>query len=267
MPKSTSTRSDETDGAPSADRPVTAWLEMDRAEKVPEIVAGKVLREIVQRGMVAGDRLPPEAAMLEQFGVGRASLREALRILEAHGLIRIKPGPHGGPVVTDAGAADYGQTTALYLHRVEATFQELREARLVIEPIMARMAAERLTERNAERIREALALGWDAVDGAVETWSKASEAFHGVIAGATGNRVLDLYASALVSIERKRVGPLFSKREDRQTTMRVHQKIADAILGGDAAKAERLTRRHIQALLDIRQESYPHQLAEVIEWR
>ena len=94
-----------------------AWLSMERAEKVPEMVARRILREIVDRGLTEGDRLPSEAVMLARFGVGRASLREALRILETHGLIRIKPGPQGGPVVTEPTAADYGQTTTLYLHR------------------------------------------------------------------------------------------------------------------------------------------------------
>ncbi len=77
-----------------------AWLSRDRAEKVPELVARTILREIVQQGLSAGDRLPPEATMLAHFGVGRGSLREGLRILEIHGLIKIKPGPQGGPVVT-----------------------------------------------------------------------------------------------------------------------------------------------------------------------
>ena len=58
-----------------------AWMGMERAEKIPEILARRILRQITQRGMAAGDRLPSEAEMLAQFGAGRASLREALRIL------------------------------------------------------------------------------------------------------------------------------------------------------------------------------------------
>src|SRR5712691_5213320 len=114
-----------------------AWLDLERTEKVPETVARKILHEIVEGGLVAGDRLPPEAAMSAEFQVGRASLREALRILETHGMIRMKPGPSGGPVVTDTRPSDYGKTTTLYLHRAGATFRELLEARLVIEPVMA----------------------------------------------------------------------------------------------------------------------------------
>jgi len=254
----------------AADRPNrlnSAWLDMDRAEKVPEIVARKILREIVQDGLGAGDRLPPEAAMLARFGVGRASLREALRILETHGLIRIKPGPQGGPVVTAPTAADYGQTTTLYLHRGGATFGELVEARRVIEPVMARMAAERLTDELAERLRDAVAAGWDALEQRPEVWSAASEAFHTVLAGATGNRVLDLYAGALVAIERNRLAPLFTDLDDRKRTLRVHDRIAEAVLNRDADRAEDLTRKHMQALTKVWQTNYARQMSDVVEWK
>lgn len=255
------------DADPAPQRQVSAWLELERAEKVPEIVAGRVLRTIVGDGMVAGDRLPSEASMLEQYGVGRASLREALRILETHGLIRIKPGPHGGPVVADVSARDYGRTTTMYLHRMRATFQELREARQVVEPMMARLAAERLTDATAQRLRDEIERGWEAIDRPSEVWSQASAGFHAVLAGATGNRVLDLYGSALISIERRHTGPAFVDPDGRRQTMEAHERIADAILDRDGARAEKLTLRHGTALGAIWREQHPNQLAEFIEWR
>jgi GntR family transcriptional regulator, transcriptional repressor for pyruvate dehydrogenase complex len=245
----------------------SAWLDLDRAEKVPEILARKILREIVQTDMAPGSRLPSESVMLARFGVGRASLREALRILETHGLVRIKPGPQGGPVVTEMTASDYGKTTTLYLHRAKATFGELVEARLVIEPVMARMAAERLTDELAERLREATILGWDSVEANPDVWSNCSEAFHSVVAGASGNRVLDLYSMALVAIERHRLAPLFTDLDDRKRTLRVHDRIAKAVLNGDADQAEHLTRRHMQALAKTWRANYANQMAGVVEWR
>ena len=76
-----------------------------RADKVSEVVARAIVHDIVSRGLEPGATLPSEAVMLARFQVGRASLREALRILEVHGLITIKPGPGGGPFSTASGTA------------------------------------------------------------------------------------------------------------------------------------------------------------------
>lgn len=240
---------------------------MERAEKVPELIARRILKEITQQNMGAGDRLPPEAEMLARFGAGRASLREALRILEIHGIIRIKPGPQGGPRVTNPSAADFGQTTTVYLQRAGASFQDLLEARLVVEPVMARLAAERLTPESAQRLRAVTALGWDAIDASAAEWSTAIEDFHAIVAGASGNRVLDLHASSLVSIERNREGPMFVDRKDRERTLRIHDKIADAILRRDGAAAEELSRKHIQAVAKEMEAHIAHHLSEKIEWK
>lgn len=244
-----------------------AWLGTEKTEKVPELLARRILREITQNRMSAGDRLPPEAQMLARFGVGRASLREALRILEIHGIIKIKPGPHGGPRITDMAPGDFGQTTTMYLQRSGATIRELLEARLMVEPRMARLAAQRLTETTAARIKRAAAWGWEAVDGSPEVWSAAAEEFHTVLAGASGNRVLDLQASSLITVERQRIGSVVTDRADRQRTLEVHEWIAQAVLGRDADKAEDLTRRHIQALVKILDSTDAQTMSETIEWR
>ena len=87
----------------------------------------------------------------ERYGVGRASLREALRILEVHGLIKIKPGPGGGPMVDQVDSRDFGRTTSFFFQVLGATIGDLLEARTVIEPMMARLAAQRMTPENAGR--------------------------------------------------------------------------------------------------------------------
>ena len=97
--------------------------------------------------MVAGDRLPNEVSMAQEFGVGRASVREAMRILETHGLVQIKPGPRGGPVVRDANGVDLGRTMSMFFSHRGVTYREVIEARLAFEPMQARLAAERLTRR------------------------------------------------------------------------------------------------------------------------
>src|SRR5919107_894815 len=91
--------------APGVPRPV--W-------KTSEVVAFAVARDIVEHGLRSGDRLPLEAEMVEQYSVSRESLREALRLLEAQGIVSIRRGPGGGPVVGRAESVNLGRTMTLY---------------------------------------------------------------------------------------------------------------------------------------------------------
>ena len=68
-----------------------------RSVKTSEAVMVLLVRDMVARGLTSGDRLPTEAEMMRQYGVSRASLREAIRLLEVQGLITLKPGPGAGP--------------------------------------------------------------------------------------------------------------------------------------------------------------------------
>jgi DNA-binding FadR family transcriptional regulator len=242
-----------------------AWLRLERAEKMPEIIARQILKEIIRRDLSTGDMLPTEASMVEQFGVGRSSLREGLRILEILGLIRIKAGPHGGPVVLDASPSEFGRMTSLFLFRSGAVYRDLLEARLVIEPMMARQAAKRLTPETAALLQQVLDEGYAANEADPETWAEITERFHSVIAGMTGNHVLDFYAAALIGIERRRIGPVFAPG-DRSETIRAHASIAKAILGQDPALAERLTRRHVAEVAANMEKRHPDKLDERVEW-
>ena len=112
-----------------------------RPAKTAETVAAAIVRDIVSRNLSPGDTLPSEAAMLAHYRVSRASLREALRLLEVQELIRLKPGPGGGPIVTSVDPRNLAKMTTLYLHLGGATYRELFEAVLVMSPISAERAA------------------------------------------------------------------------------------------------------------------------------
>src|SRR6476661_11165886 len=96
-----------------------------RAEKVAARVARLIVRDIVERDREPGDALEPESLMLERFGVSRASLREALRILETHGLITIKPGPGGGPSVGAVSSRDFGRMATLFFQVLRVDIGEV----------------------------------------------------------------------------------------------------------------------------------------------
>ena len=116
---------------------------MKRGSKIAEAVAREILTRICKGGLAPGSQLPGEAQMLADYHVGRGSLREALRILEVHGIIKIKAGPGGGPVVVGTTTNDFGRMATMFFQAGGMTFREVIDARLVLEPLMARLAAER----------------------------------------------------------------------------------------------------------------------------
>jgi DNA-binding FadR family transcriptional regulator len=236
-----------------------------RADKLSDQVARGILSDIVSRDLRPGTMLPSEAQLLRDFEVGRASIREALRILEVHGLIQIKQGSRGGPMVAAVQSRDFGRMATFYFQATRARFEHLLEARLVLEPVMARMAAEKLTETSRTRICDNLEAAQRAMNDTGPRWSRLSSEFHGLISGGTGNPVLDLYGSSLNDIHSERTRPIFPARR-RDEVLRVHQKIADAICAGDGDQAEHLARRHIEELIKGMKKLDPGLMSEIIHW-
>lgn len=112
-----------------------------RPRKLATLVAADIVDDVVRRGLVPGEVLAPEAEMTAAYGVGRATLREALRILESQGVIALKPGPHGGPVLRAVGHADIARVAGLYLSLTSSTHRDVLEALRCLEPVLAGRAA------------------------------------------------------------------------------------------------------------------------------
>ncbi len=238
-----------------------------RAEKVSEVVARSIVHDIAARDLKPGAMLPSESVMLARYKVGRASLREGLRILEIQGLITIKPGPGGGPVVADANSADFGRMAALHYHAARATFRELVDARLVIEPLMAGLAAETKDPETIGQLRALSAVTRDGLDEDAK-YVEGTRGFHSVIASASGNRVLSLFARSLQDLYSERIGGgRMFPHDAREQVQHDHDAIIKAIETGNAKTATRLMRDHMQELADLAEQRYPGLLDEVVDWR
>jgi GntR family transcriptional regulator, transcriptional repressor for pyruvate dehydrogenase complex len=237
-----------------------------RGIKISERIAAALVADIVAGGLGPGSRLPNEAAMLERFQVGRASLREALRILEIYGLIVLQPGPGGGPVVSAIDATSVARTFSLYLNLAGATILELQEARLQIEPIMARMAAEEREPEAMARLQAALDVE-AGISPEGSAYIAAANNFHATLATLTGNKVLNLLATALQDLY---IMPLVAVGVPSQTAepsiRNEHHAIGEAILDGDGDLAEVLTRRHVSVYLERLKSVAPEFANSTVTW-
>lgn len=208
--------------------------------------------------------------MLERYGVGRPSLREALRILEDHGLIVMRSGPGGGPVVARPGSREFGRVASLFFQVGSTTLRELGEALEVIEPVMARQAAERLTPEGRLELLEHC----DSARRAACDDNQAFEAtddFHRIVARLSANGVLRLVATAVRELYDDRVlGPV-SQMQGRilgqfSQVLDAHDAIASAIVDRRSSDAEALMRQHIVDFTTRTARRYPELLDQVIVW-
>ena len=240
--------------------------------KLSQRIARQIAAEIAQRGLRPGDKLDSESAMLARYSVGRPSLREALRILEDQGLIILKPGPGGGPVVAAMGTHDFGRVASLYFQTAGTTLRELGEALVVIEPVMARQAAARATSAGRSELRAHLEQVRHQVPGQA-TLVAGTDEFHRMVAQLSGNGVLGLVATAVRELYEERVlatiyavhGPAFV--ESAEKTFDTHDAIAAAILAGRGARAESLMRTHVLEFISGNEERFPELLDQVITWQ
>jgi len=232
-----------------------------RQSKVAEDVAGEILNKICAGEYQVGSMLPPEAQMLQDYGIGRASLRESLRILEVHGIIRIKAGPGGGPVVQKVGTASFANMAKIFFQVDGMTYREVVEARLILEPFFARMAA---INRDAEHAQALLDCSIDLGDD--KRYLSSAHDFHRQIGSMSSNRMLNLFAHALADIFHDRVAEVLYPPEKRGDVVAEHRAIAEAIQAGDADLAERLMREHMEDYSRYVALRYPALLDERIRW-
>jgi len=113
-----------------------------RPERAATRIAREIVSDIQKRQLRPGTQLDPEHIMIAKFGVARATVREALRFLEMQGVLRIKAGPGGGPVVNVPNTDHLKSALSLQLQFANATFRSVSEARAAIYPVLAAFAAK-----------------------------------------------------------------------------------------------------------------------------
>ncbi|MBW2057258.1 MAG: FadR family transcriptional regulator [Deltaproteobacteria bacterium] len=135
-------------------------------------VIDQIQEAILQGKLKAGDRLPGERELKEAFKTSRGTLREALRVLEQKGLITIKTGVGGGPIVKAVTTRQVTESLALLLRYQKVSLRDLAEFREGVEGIVTGLAAERAEQRDIEHLRDLLAKAKAHLEGGVSEWDE-----------------------------------------------------------------------------------------------
>ncbi len=217
-----------------------------RAPRVYEPIVDQVERAIFDGRLDNGDRLPTEREMVRQFRASRVAVREALRTLEHRGLIEVRHGSSGGHFVRHADAGLLRRDFATLLRLARVSLAQLTEARLLIEPEVARLAAERATEADVEAIRAALgarAMLAGAPPRALDM------AFHRLVAAAVRNPVHAVLVDALMDLEAEVVAPQIDFGEEDNTAVAgAHGAIFAAVAAHDPLGARTAMESHVMDL-------------------
>jgi len=196
---------------------------------------------LVARRLTSGDKLPPERELATSFGVSRVSLRQALKALEVMGVIRQKIGD--GTYLTEDSDLILGESIEFLCLIDEISFRDLYETRLILEPELAALAAERAGHHDLKAIRSALNRMRDCGNNGQSHFGPEGD-FHSAIARAAGNRVWELvFRSFYDSLTR----PLQWKPslQVHQEAVDEHRRILEAIEDRDPDTARQLMRERI----------------------
>ena len=214
----------------------------ERGSKRASIVADRIVDDVIHAGWPVGEVLGSESDLLERYHVSRAVFREAVRLVEHQQVARTRRGPGGGLVVTAPTVEAVIDAVVLYLHRVDATLDEVFEARLVLEEIVTELAPGRLDEDDLLRLRT-------LSDEERSPDPTDPRAMHAALASMSKNAALELFVEVL-----NRVAMLYSRdwRSLRTTRVagekvRAHVRIIDAVLSGDTGLARGRMRKHLEA--------------------
>ena len=220
---------------------VGAPFDSRRAQLVGPAVAEQIVADVIELGWPVGQVLGSENELLDRYGISRAVLREAVRLVEHQRVARMRRGPGGGLVIDEPDISTVINAVILHLLRVDATLADVIDTRLVLEEIVAESAAERATEADIEPIRQTLG------DEAVDDW-KHDRLLHAALASLTANPVLDLFVDILTRVaDFFDVGPGVLSPRLRAEVKKAHEQIAQAVLTNNPGLARVRMRRHLLA--------------------
>ncbi len=228
---------------------MAAGLDLQQVKKSKvyhEIV--RQIKDLIARGRIKpGDRLPPERELAELFKASRNSVRDALRVLEQTGLIESRQGD--GTYVRALSPDELTEPLALLLLQSSGQMRELWEVRRLFEPVVAGLAAERITAEELEELRNII----DAQQRKVDRGMVALEedtAFHYGIARAARNMVMLRVMDTIVDLLRQSRERSLQQGDRPFYSVAGHRRILDALESADPAAARAEMLRHLREIED-----------------
>jgi DNA-binding FadR family transcriptional regulator len=210
-------------------------FEQVRPVRLYERIVEQVEEAVARGELKPGQRLPSERELVAQFGTSRATVREALRVLESNGLVRSRPGDPNGPEVLPFTSGGLEKQMRRLARTDQLTLSQLLVSRMMLDS-------------TANRLAEAMRV---AIDTGYEAFSEADFAFHEAIAEASGNMLIQVGNSVVrdtvLSLISDKIAHARNAKALMRTSLTHHEQVLDAIRDGDATAAAHAS---LQSLFD-----------------
>ncbi len=236
-----------------------------RPPKAALLVAQRIVQDALREGRKPGDLLAPERTMLEKYQTGRGTLREALRLLEFQGVITLKPGPRGGPVLMDPDASHLASNLVLLMQLKAAPFRNIVEVRTAMEPMISSLAAERMDDDALTDLEATFIQMREEIEDQ-HSFLDANKRFHDIIAWSSGNALFGYIIDSLSGIMDGTAIGIDYPSHRRQAILKAHIEIFEALKARDPKQSEARMREHIDAYERYAARKFPQVLKETIPW-
>jgi DNA-binding FadR family transcriptional regulator len=215
--------------------------------KASDVLASQLRERILSGELAEGVSLPAERDLVKQTQMSRATVREALRILEVQNLVRVKAGRAGGAFVQRPTTTSMASSVSMLIRGRRINLVDLMETREALEPFCAELAARNRTEEDLAELDRANGAIAD-LDADLAQFLQANLDWHVGVAVSSHNELLIGLMTALSqAIYAGTENAAFVDTEVRVVTSRAHWAITTAIRDRDAVAAERRMRRHVHS--------------------
>ena len=233
-------------------------LNMDQSRRSRPVRVAEAIKDwVVEKGLTPGDRLPGETALIERFGMSKGTIREAMRLLQAQGLVVTKTGPGGGSFVGEVSQDRAHALLGNYFYFRNISIADIYQVRIALEPEMAATLAGKLSEAQIAELGDIMDSYATAARTAEEERAQhvASLKFHARMSQFAENALLGFFIGFMAQIlsdltvyKRLYTSPnheLWKRGRDHQLDL------IDALRTGDAGRARSVMKDHMEMARDL----------------
>jgi len=218
-----------------------------RPRRAFDEISAEIKRLIFKGILKPGDRLPSETELASQFGVGRQTIREALRLLELSGFISMQKGGVGGPLVVDTILNTISNSFLDAFQMGRITIDELTVARLAIEKMVLESLFTHIKEVDVQALRDNVSLARKKIESGRPA-SEENTQFHRLLARASGNHLFVILMESIMTVVAHFRSILGVNAELSARSAAAHEQIIDALAKGNRKKASALLEAHLMEL-------------------